>query len=151
MLWHEYFQGMNTEKFFRGLDMQGKALGARFNFQPLMSNSNLAMQAGEFARDNGAYESYHEAVFRSFFTDCQDIGDFQVISGIVASLGLDLNELKKALDENTYAPRLEQTGKRAHANMVTAAPTFFIEGGPQITGAQPLEIFREELMKVQKK
>jgi len=147
VLWEDYFQGMNTEQFFRGLDNQGKNLGARFNLQPLMSNSNLAMQAGEFARDNGAHEPYHEAVFRSFFTDCQDIGNFQVIAEIILSLGLDLDELKKALDERIYIPRLEETKKRAAAKMVTAAPTFVIEGGSQITGAQPLATFRDALKK----
>ncbi len=150
VLWEKYFQGMNTEQFFSRLDIQGKQLGVRFNLQPLMSNSNLAMQAGEFARDNGLYEQYHTAVFKAFFTDCKDIGDFQVIGGIISSLGLDVDELKIALAKNTYTPLLEQTKRRAAENMVTAAPTFLIEGGGKITGAQPLETFREELRKVLK-
>jgi len=50
-----------------------------------------------------------------------------------------------------YASILEQTRKRAAANMVTAAPTFFIEEGQKITGAQPLETFRTALNEVKDK
>jgi predicted DsbA family dithiol-disulfide isomerase len=148
VLWENYFNGMNVEQFFSRLDMQGKPLGVRFNLQPLMSNSNLAMQAGEFARDNGIYEPYHAAVFKAFFSDCLDIGNFKVISGIVSSLGLDPDDLGKNLKVGKYISILEETKKDAAANMVTAAPTFLIEGGPKITGAQPLETFREEFRKL---
>ena len=136
---------MNTKEFFSRLDMQGKPLGVRFNLQPLMSNSNLAMQAGEFVRDRGLYEPYHAAVFKTYFTECLDIGDFEVISEIVSSLGIDPAELRKILEESNYVPVLEETKKRATAKMLTAAPTFFIADGHQITGAQPLETFRKTL------
>ena len=63
VLWENYFNGMQVDQFFSRLDMRGKELGVRFNLQPLMSNSNLAMQAGEFARDRGVYGRYHAAVF----------------------------------------------------------------------------------------
>ena len=151
VLWETYFKGMNVEQFFSRLNIQGKQLGVRFNLQPLMSNSNLAMQAGEFARDRDAYAPYHAAVFKAFFTDCLDIGNFQVVSNIISSLGFDPAELEKTLREGKYIPILEKTKKSAAANMVTAAPTFLIEGGPKITGAQPLDTFREELRTVQKR
>ena len=141
---------MNAEGFFRKLDLQGKQMGVRFNHQPLMSNSSLAMQAGEFAKHQGVFDSYHEAVFKAFFTDCLDIGDIHVITEIISSLGLNPAELEKALKEKTYIPQLEHTKNIAAKNMVTAAPTFLIEGGAQITGAQPLETFQEELEKVLK-
>ena len=101
------------------------------------------MQAGEFAREKGVYDPYHEAVFKAFFTDCLDIGNYQVIADIITSLGLEPDQLEKAVQNQVYVRILEQTKKKASKSMVTAAPTFFIEGGAQITGAQPLETFRE--------
>ena len=145
MLWENYFQGMNAKQFFEGLDRKGEIYGTRFNHQPLMSNSNLAMQAGEFAREKGLYDPYHEAVFKAFFTDCLDIGDLEIIGRVITSLGLDRTELESALKNETYAPILEQTRKQAASGMIKAAPTFVIEGGETITGAQPLEVFRTAL------
>lgn len=106
------------------------------------------MQAGEFARSKGVYQPYHEAMFKAFFTDCLDIGDLEVIAGVITALGLDRDELEQVLNHKTYAPILEETRKRAAANMVTAAPTFFIEGGQKIIGAQPFATFKAALQEV---
>lgn len=148
VLLEEYFAGMNAAEFFAGLDRQGEPLGVRFNHQKLMSNSSLAMQAGEFAREKGVYEPYHEAMFKAFFTDCLNIGDLETIAEITTSLGLDRDELEKILNDKIYIPILEETRKRAATNMVTAAPTFFIEGGQKIIGAQLFDTFKAALNEV---
>ena len=70
---------MNPEAFFRQLDERRQKMGVRFGPQPLMSNSRMAMQGGEFAKEHGKYDAYHEAVFQAFFTDCKDIGNRSVI------------------------------------------------------------------------
>mgnify|MGYP001608459007 CR=1 FL=1 len=147
--WEDYFQGMDSVAFFKQLDRQGEPLGVRFNSQPIMSNSSLAMQEGEIARKSGHHKRYHEAVFEAFFTKCLDIGDQQIITDIINLLGLDPQALDAELKAGTYMSVLSKTKKQASARMVTAAPTFFIEGGPQITGAQPLEQFRETLRNLQ--
>lgn len=143
--WENYFKGMNVKEYFSRLAMQGRELGVKFSTPPLMSNSKLAMQAGELAREHGVYDLYHAAMFKAFFTDCINIGDFEVIAEIITSLGLAKADLEKAIQEGKYIPILEETKKRAAENMVTAVPTFFIEGGPKITGAQPLETFKKTL------
>ena len=150
VLWKDYFPGMNPEAFFRQLDERGKKMGVRFGPQPLMSNSRMAMQGGEFAKDHGKYDAYHEAVFRTFFTDCKDIGDRSVILETARGIGLDAAALDTALVGNTYLPRLQATTEAANANGFSAAPTFVIDGYGSISGAQPLEQFRKILRGVEK-
>ena len=140
---------MDTEGFFARLDTQGKSMGVRFNLQPLMSNSRLALEAGEFARAHGVYDKFHAAVFRAFFTECKDIGQREVILDIAASLGLDTDHLSLDLDNHTYLNILEETTRSARSMMVSAAPTFIIDGLKPITGAQPLDSFRTILEKIQ--
>ena len=133
---------MDAEAFFRELDGRGKKMGVRFGPQTRMSNSNLAMQAGEFAKDHGAYDAYHEAVFHAFFTDCQDIGDRALILAIAEDVGLDGKALNTAIERGRYLARLEETSRKAKASGITAVPTFVIEGYGMISGAQPYERFR---------
>ncbi len=140
---------MNPEAFFRQLDERGKKMGVRFGPQPLMSNSRTAMQGGEFAKDHGQYDTYHEAVFRAFFTDCKDIGDRTVILNIANSVGLDAVALDAALESGIYLPRLQETTKKAKANGFSAAPTFVIEGYGSVSGAQPIDTFRKILRGVE--
>ena len=150
VLWKDYFPGMKPEAFFRQLDERGRKMGVRFGPQPLMSNSSMAMQAGEFAKDHGKYNAYHEAVFRAFFTDCKDIGDRSVILEIARGTGLDGAALDAALEDKIYLPRLQATTREAKANGFSAAPTFVINGYGSVSGAQPIEQFRKILHGVEK-
>jgi len=59
VLFSKYFPGMNTEEFFRKLDDRGRTMGVRFGPQLLMSNSRMALEAGEFARVHNKFEEYH--------------------------------------------------------------------------------------------
>lgn len=120
-------------------------MNIRFGPQTRLSNSRKAMEAGEFARDHGAYDTYHEAMFKAFFTDCKDIGQRDVILDIAGTSGLDTDKLTIALDTSLYLPRLEETTQKARNNFINAAPTFVVKGYGSITGAQPLEAFREIL------
>ncbi len=148
VLWKDYFPGMNPEAFFRQLDERGKKMAVRFGPQPLMSNSRMAMQGGEFAKEHGKYDAYHEAVFRAFFTDCRDIGDQEVILDLANDVGLDVVALSAALEGGIYVPRLREATRKAKTNGFSAAPTFVIEGYGSISGAQPIDTFRKILHSV---
>lgn len=149
VLWADYFPSMNPEAFFRQLDGRGKKMDVRFGPQPLMSNSRQALEGGEFAKEHGRYEEYHEAVFRAFFTDCKDIGNREVILDLARSVGLDAEALNAALEAKTYLPRLEETTRMARNSSISAAPTFLIEGYGSLTGAQSIETFRAALREVE--
>ena len=109
----------------------------------------MALEAGEFAKEHGKYEPFHEGVFRAFFTECKDIGQRDVLMEIASSLGLDTDTLTENLDNHTYLKKLEETTRKAKNMMVSAAPTFIIDGGRPITGAQPLDTFRTVLEQIQ--
>ena len=141
---------MNPKAFFQQLDERGKKFGVRFGPQPLMSNSRMAMQGGEFAKENGKYDAYHEAVFQAFFSECRDIGDLEVIRDLSKSVGLDSVALSAALEDDIYMPRLQEASRKAKRNGFSAAPTFVINGYGSISGAQPIDQFRKILREVEK-
>lgn len=150
VFWKDYFPGMNAEAFFRQLDERGQKIGVRFGPQPLMSNSREALEGGEFAKEHGRYDAYHEAVFRAFFTDCLDIGNRKVILDVARKVGLDAKTLNMALEENIYLPRLQETTRKAREKWISSAPTFIVEGYGSISGAQPIDTFRAVLREVEK-
>ena len=149
VLWKDYFPGMDPEAFFQQLDERGRKMGVRFGPQPLMSNSRMAMQGGEFAKEHGKYDPYHEGVFRAFFTDCRDIGNQEVILDLAKGVGLDASALSAALEDGIYMTRLQEASKMAKMNGFSAAPTFVIEGYGSISGAQPIDTFRAILRGVE--
>ena len=54
-----------------------------------MVYSRLALEATEYAREHGKLLSFHRAVFHKLYGEGQDIGNWEVLSDVARSLGLD--------------------------------------------------------------
>jgi len=128
------------------LKSMGEPFGITFTQITHLSNSRMVLESSEFARENGKFDEFHEEVFHSYFTLGKDIGQIDVILEMGRTVGLDSDQLKTALTEGQYLPRLQESQLEAAKWGVTAAPTFIIEGKDYIVGAQPIEVFRNALI-----
>lgn len=145
MLLSERFKGMNLAPFYANLQSRGKELGIVFNEHSLLSNSRPALMASEYARDMGRYEVFHENMFLAYFTQSRDIGHPDVISAVAAESGLDAKETLAAAQNGRYASRLAEASKEGRLLGLTGIPLFIVNNQYQITGAQPLDVFRNFL------
>ena len=127
---------------------QGKEVGVIFGNPTVLSNSRLALMASEYARDLGRYDSFHENIFHAYFTEGLDIGKLDVIADVVGKSGLDEKVTINAVNDGRYASRLNETRKEGQLIGLTGIPLFMIENKYQITGAQPMETFRDILDKI---
>ena len=130
------------------LRQRGKEFGIFFGNRTLLSNSRLALEASEYARDMGKYESLHETMFRHYFTEAHDIGSLDVIKSVAAESRLDAGDMMKAISEKRYRPRLIQARQEGEKIKLTGVPTFIINNKYRIVGAQPLEVFMELFRKM---
>jgi len=131
------------------LRQRGKEFGIIFGNRTILSNSRLALEASEYARDMGKYESFHETMFRFYFTEACDIGSIGVITSVAAETGLDAGDMMNAISEKRYRPRLTKARQEGEKIDLTGVPTFIINGKHKIVGAQPVEIFKEVFSKIQ--
>lgn len=125
------------------LRQRGKEFGLIFGNRTLLSNSRLALEASEYARDMGKYEEFHERVFRAYFTEATDIGDLDKLCAVAAKCGLDIIEMTNALKDRRYKSRLDAARKEGIKIQLTGVPTFIINNKYKIVGAQPTEVFTE--------
>ena len=125
------------------LRQRGKEFGIVFGNRTLLSNSRLALEASEYARDMGKHESFHETMFRCYFTDARDIGSIDVIKSVATSSGLDADDLANALKDGRYRSRLTEARKEGEKINLTGVPTFIINGKHKIVGTQPVDVFVE--------
>jgi len=130
---------------FKNLRQRGKRYGMVFNDRERASNSCQALLAGEFARDMGRFEEFHENVFRAFFTDLKDIGRLDVILKIASDSGLNPKMLEPALSEGRCRDRLDTAMTEARRLGIRSIPAFVFENDEIIVGALPPEIFRKSL------
>jgi predicted DsbA family dithiol-disulfide isomerase len=113
---------------FDHLRLRGKEFGIVFGYRTLLSNSCLALEAGEYARDMGKHKKFHEQTFHAYFTEELDIGRMEVISPIAARCGLDLVDMMNALKDGRYRSRLAEARKEGEKINLTGVPTFIIKG-----------------------
>jgi len=131
------------------LRQRGKEFGIVFGNRTLLSNSRLALEASEYARDMGKYESFHETIFRYYFTEAYDIGSIDVIKSVAIEIGLATDDMMKAISEKRYRSVLDEARKEGEKIHLTGVPTFIINGKYKIVGAQPLETFKEVFIKLE--
>ncbi len=143
------FPGADMKERFANLDKAGASFGIRFGERTFASNSRPALEASEYARDNGKYDSFHERLFQAYFTDLLDIGDVTILRNLAQEEGLDTAELSRCLGQRLYAPRIEEAMREAARYGITAVPTFIINETDKIVGAQPLGSFRDRLKRIQ--
>ncbi len=141
----EKFPDLDLEKFQAGLNARSGQYGINFGKFSLISNSSMALQISELAREKGIYETFHKEMFRMYFCEGRDIGNIDVIIEGGRNIGLDERPINEAIDSGRFLVRLEQARIEALELKINAVPTFIIDGEKKIVGALPIDRFRRAL------
>lgn len=141
------FRAGDIEHMMGHLRTMGAPFGIAFVDRPILSNSRMALLASEFAREQGKFLAFHEAVFAAYFSHGLDIGDIDVLRQLASDLGLDAEAMAVAVKSGKHLAMFEKAKEEAARLGVTGVPAFFIEG-KKLVGAQPLDVFRKALRSV---
>jgi predicted DsbA family dithiol-disulfide isomerase len=136
--------------FYEQLRRRGKELDIVFGDRTLLSNSEAALEASEYARDVGKYDLFHENMFHAYFTEVLDIGNIEVIADVASKSGIDSDKVRQAVKNGRYRSRLDEAIKEAQAINLTGVPTFIINTKYKVVGAQPADVFRDLINKIEK-
>lgn len=90
----------------------------------VLANSRLALQAAEFARENGGGEAFDDLVYRAHFCEGLNIGLQDVLGDLATVVGLGRSELDRALESQRYAARLERDSQLAISAASAGCPPF---------------------------
>ena len=107
--------------------------------------TRLAFHGLEFAKDHRKGDEYNSAVMSAFFQRSENIGDPEVLSNIAASVGLDWNAFREALDSPVYRSRVEQLLKHAHKEVRVEGVPLFLIGSTRLSGVQPQEVIERAI------
>lgn len=114
----------------------------------LVSNSHLALEAAEFARDNDRFDPMHRALLRAYFEEGKDIGDLEVVVETGARAGLDAEALRNALAEGRYSQVIDEARQIAREQGITSTPTFVFDERLVVPGAQDYLFFQDALRRL---
>ncbi|MDO5511779.1 DsbA family protein [Corynebacterium sp.] len=127
-----------------GLAARAAEVGLEFNWREThMVNTLDAHRLGILAREEGKGEEWDAAVKRAYFTDGRNIADHATLSEIAAGVGLDAEPV--FADPTMYAQEVAEDIALARQIGVQGVPFFVFDGQLAVSGAQPVEVFRQAL------
>ncbi len=129
------------------LRRQAAAEGIEVANRPKVSNTHRALAASVYAQEEepGRFPSFHEGLFRAYFSEGRDLGDESVILDVAEDAGLDVGALREALEDRRFDSALEETSRDARRRGISGTPTFLFGWGYAAVGAQPVERLRNAL------
>jgi predicted DsbA family dithiol-disulfide isomerase len=107
-------------------------------------NSRLAQELGKWADTKGQGEAFHDAMFRAYFVEAQNIADIDTLVTIAASVELPASEAREVLTERRFQDAVDADWQRSRDSGITGVPTFVMDGRG-VVGAQPYEVIERLL------
>ena len=110
---------------------------------PMQPRSRLAHEAGHWARSQGRFDAYHEAVFRAFFERGENIGQIEVLTSLASALGLEAESLLQALEGREFEKSVLDDEREAQVLGVSGVPAFIADRKAALSGVQPVENLKQ--------
>ncbi len=131
------------------MEARGQNLGIHFSRgRTHTSNSHLALEGAEFAREHALGWEYHKAMLKAYFDDLVDIGKVDTVVSVAATIGLDSEGMRDALEKRAYRELVDEGIAWSRSIGVTAIPTFVFDERFGMVGAQEFEAFQEMMAKM---
>jgi predicted DsbA family dithiol-disulfide isomerase len=145
--------GMSVEEAKRAnenMAKQAASVGLDFRFDEMMpSNTFDAHRLAKYAKTVGKEKELTEKLLYAYFTENKQLAKKDVLVEVAESVGIDSTETLNVLDDKTLFAndvRIDET--IAQQYKITGVPFFVVNNKYGISGAQPLETFKDALEKV---
>ena len=87
-------------------------------------------------------------MFKAFWEEGKNIGDTDVLRGVLEACGMDWDEFNSAGNRDRYAERVEVELGESRGYGIRGIPAFILDRY-LLMGAQPYEVFQQAMERVQ--
>ncbi len=108
-------------------------------------NTQLLLELGELAREQGLHPAYHEAAMVALWEEGRDVSDPMVVRDVAVGAGLDPAAADEAIATRAFRAVVEASTREAHRLGINAVPAFVIDERELVLGAQPHAVFEQLL------
>ncbi len=125
-------------------------LGMTLRLPPVQPRSRRAHEAAHWSRTEGRFDEYNAEIFRAFFERGEDVGRIDVLTDLVAQLGLKSESLRRALESQVFEEAVLADERHAQALGISGVPAFVADGKAALSGDQSLDDLRALIEHVRK-
>jgi predicted DsbA family dithiol-disulfide isomerase len=91
----------------------------------------------------GKLEPFHAALLRRYWSEGQDLWQWDTLRGAARDAGLDPEAMQQAVEQGRYTQVVEDAIREAREMGIQAVPTFVLGDRFALQGAQPYDVFRQ--------
>ena len=139
--------GETEDELSDPLRSQASEVGLIMRPPSVTPNTMYALQATEYAQQQGLFMEFHHAAYVAFWENRRDLGDLAVIEEVGREVGLNTKEMMERLDSNHYEEAVMGQYQEALQYGISGIPTFLV-GNLMFTGAHPYDIFKSAMGRV---
>lgn len=114
----------------------------------VVANSRNAHRLLHFAKSKGKQAEFKEALLKAYFEEGKNIDKMDSLKSIGASVGLDEEEVGKVYNSADFTENVIEDIQRAQQIGVRGVPFFVFNEKFALSGAQPLDTFKQAIQKV---
>ena len=140
----------DVEKTSSMITARGAAVGFEFNFNDdgrIYNTFNahcLLLWSGKFDKQT----ELKLALFKLYFTEGGNPGNFEELVKVVAKAGLPTDEAARILASDQYVKEVREEQARYRDMGISSVPAFIINDRYMISGGQPVDIFVDSLQQI---
>lgn len=128
---------------------QGAEVGLQLNFDRIkQTNTFDAHRLIKFAEKHSKEIDLEQRLFQAYFTNGINISDHDELAKMAEEVGLNKKKVKEILQTCKYTNIVKEDEELAIEMGVRAVPFFVFNEKYALSGAQPIEVFKEVMTKV---
>ncbi len=145
-----HFGRARSDQMRTHLQAAASEVGLTMESRDVIINSRKALGAAEFAREHGKYDEMHHALFKAHWELTGKLEDVDDLVAIGEGIGLDGPALRQAIEEGRYEKLIDESRAEAESVGINAIPAHVFGSRYLVVGAQPYEVFRQVLDRLEK-
>jgi predicted DsbA family dithiol-disulfide isomerase len=131
-----------------GVNRLAATVGLSLKLHERLINSRPALQAAEYAREQGHFDAMHAELFRVYWDEGRDVSDLAVLREVANRVGVDGPGMEQAIAEDRFGDYLDARRAEAEDLMINGIPAHVIADRYLVMGAQPYDVFERVMAKV---
>ena len=132
-----------------GVNRLATQVGLQLRLHDRLINSRPALQAAEFAREQGRFDAMHHELFKAYWDEGRDVSDVAVLREVALRAGVDAPGMEAAVAANRFGDYLDARPSEAEELMINGIPAHVIADRYLVMGAQPYELFERVMAKAE--
>jgi predicted DsbA family dithiol-disulfide isomerase len=125
------------------------SVGLDYHFDHVhQTNTVKAHELIHYAKAKGRQLDMKERLLKAYFVDGRHVGRVQELADLAAEIGLDREDVVRALETNEYLAEVKADVALATDYGIQGVPFFVIDGKYGVSGAQDAETFANVLAQV---